>query len=91
MNVVDALSCPYCDGPLFKESYYFRCERDHRFTSSVSPRAGSPAGSPDDPPAGGTGHPPPPEARSLVLQVIWHSNRQEIGRRYAFSLEEDEA
>ena len=81
MSLVQAASCPYCAGPLFKESYYFRCPRDHRFTMSVGP-APRPARQNGD-------RDPSAAGNALVLRVVWHTDRREIGRQHAFRLGED--
>lgn len=78
MTLVDALSCPYCGGPLFKESYYFRCCLDHRFRSSVR-MGGSPCGDEATAYAGC-------RAGELLLEVIRHRDRNEVGRVHAFAI-----
>jgi hypothetical protein len=113
MKLVDALFCPYCEGPLLKESYYFRCVAGHRFRSSLETLEGRilPAheqgGTPPADAQGGIlpadqqgGTPPadeqarPQEAAQptlpdhLVLSVIDHPNKRELGRRHAFPLTE---
>jgi hypothetical protein len=82
-TLLDALGCPYCGAVLFKESYYVRCERDHRFRSSLQ-RERSNGGS------DGRERENALEVRSLQLRVIWHADRQEIGRLFVFPLAEGE-
>ncbi len=81
-TLLDALGCPYCGAVLFKESYYVRCERDHRFRSSVQ-RERSKNGTPARTETEGA-----LEVRSLQLRVIWHADRKEIGRLFVFPLSE---
>ncbi|HEY7529296.1 MAG TPA: hypothetical protein VIC56_01310 [Gemmatimonadota bacterium] len=63
-------SCPYCAGPLFKESWVLRCPRDHRFRATLR-RADAAGGSPHD---------------VLVLQVVAHPDRAEIGAQHAYDV-----
>jgi hypothetical protein len=81
-TLLDALGCPYCGAILFKESYYVRCERDHRFRSSVQ-RERSTNGGPDRRETEKA-----IEVRSFQLCVIWHADRKEIGRMFVFPLSE---
>jgi hypothetical protein len=85
-SLLDALGCPYCGGVLFKESYYVRCEREHRFRSSL--QRGRPSGAPSTPGDQVNGAPAP---RALQLRVIWHPDRREVGRTFAFPLSEEGA
>lgn len=106
MNLLDALACPYCSAPLLKESYYFRCERDHRFELSF--RSSSPASGPSPDEGGdaaqeaeagaapsaaqGSAAAPSPELggqEQLLLRVIAHPDRGELGRVHAYGLEAD--
>jgi hypothetical protein len=83
-SLLDALGCPYCGAVLFKESYYVRCERDHRFRSSLQrERVASGRSGPRE-----TGN--ALEVRSIQLRVIWHADRQEIGRLFVFPLVDGE-
>jgi hypothetical protein len=83
VNVLDALSCPYCAGLLLKESYYFRCDRDHRFTSSFDPAEPHPRTDGEE-----RGSAEPTWRGRLVLRVISHPDRGEIGTIFAFPLGE---
>ncbi|MFN2432380.1 MAG: hypothetical protein ABR599_06105, partial [Gemmatimonadota bacterium] len=61
-------------------SYYVRCGTDHRFTASFRSASATPPGSDGSPAAeGGAG---------LVLRVIGHPRRAEIGRLHLFPLDE---
>jgi hypothetical protein len=74
-------SCPYCGGPLFKESWVLRCPRDHRFRGSF--RRGAPA-APGADGRGAADGPPPPD--TLVLRVVSHPDRAEIGRLHVYAV-----
>lgn len=82
-TLLDALGCPYCGGLLFKESYYVRCERDHRFRSSLQRDRQSNGGA-----ARGQTEGSPPAPRALQLRVIWHADRSEVGRVFVFPVGE---
>jgi hypothetical protein len=81
VSFLEALGCPYCGGALFKESYYFRCSLDHRFRT----RLGIAAGEDDEVDAGQGGSCGP----RLLLEVVWHPDRGEVGRLHSFPLGED--
>jgi hypothetical protein len=80
LTLLDALGCPYCGAVLFKESYYLRCERDHRFRASVQRERSTNGGSDRSESDGAL------EVRSLQMRVIWHADRPEIGRLFVFPL-----
>jgi hypothetical protein len=82
-TLLDALGCPYCGGLLFKESYYVRCERDHRFRSTLQRDP-----PPNDAAAGSEGD-EVSRVRALQLRVIWHADRKEVGRVFLFPLAEE--
>ena len=68
-------SCPYCAGLLLKESWVLRCPQGHRFRVSFRP-SGDGASSGPGAFAGGT----------LVLRVVSHPERSEIGRLHVYTV-----
>ncbi len=85
MSILHALNCPYCGDALLKESYYFRCGRDHRFAASLE---GGPADPPEGGPADSLDPGPQPSreeaTRRLVLRVLAHPDRKQIGKLHTF-------
>jgi hypothetical protein len=85
VSILDALSCPYCGAPLLKESYYFRCGYDHRFAFAFKPGEEA-TGAPTLGEPGGAGD----GGGSLLVRVLSHPDRTEVGRVYGYPLQEGE-